>query len=182
MLRTPDDLLPGDAPGDIRRFVGYWITKAAGRAMPGFRDIDAVEVPWALPRVYVVSVVDDGADFVYRLAGEAINQRYNGALAGKRVSDLLEAGAAAEVSGRWRQVVEIPAACYVDSEHSTTRGVQIRARRVILPLGPPDGPPDHIIGMTVYEARSEAGGALISGAETHNIRWATLGAEGMSGR
>lgn len=178
MLRSPDDLLPENAPGHIRRFVGYWIAKAAGRVMPEFRDIDAVEIPWALPRVYVVRIVDGGTDFVYRLAGETINLRYKGALAGRRVSDVLEPHAAAAVIGRWRQVIESPAACFVDSEHPTNNGLQIRALRVILPLGPAGGPPDHIIGMAVFDSRSEATDALISGAEAHDVRWAPLVAEG----
>jgi len=175
MIHTPEDLLPSDAPADLRRFVGYWIAKAAGRAMPSFGDIDAVEIPWALSRVYVLRVVDGGADFVYRLAGEAINLRYQGAIAGKRVSDLLAPSAAADVIGRWRRVVETPAAYYVDSEHPTTSGLRIRGLRTALPLGPTGGPVDHIIGLTVFESRSETSNAVISGAETHDIRWAELG-------
>ncbi len=178
MLRTPEDLLPDDAPGDIRRFAGYWIAKAAGRQMPIFADIDAVEIPWALSRVYVVRVLDGGRDFIYRLAGEAINLRYQGAIAGKRVGDLLEARAAAEVFARWRRVVESPAAYYVVGEHPTTSGLRIRGLRIAMPLGPEGGPVDHIIGMTVFESRPAAGSAVISGAETHDIRWADLSAAG----
>ena len=174
MLRTPEDLLPDDAPDDLRRFADYWIAKAAGRRMPAFADIDAVEIPWALPRVYVVRVVDGGSDFVYRLAGEAINLRYQGAIAGKRVSDLLEASSASEVFARWRRVVEAPAAYYVDSEHPTTSGLRIRGLRIAMPLGPEGGPVDHIIGMTLFESRAAASTAVISGAETHDIRWVEL--------
>jgi hypothetical protein len=175
MLRSPDDLVPPGAPEDLRRFVAYWIDRAAGRLMPAFAEIDPVDIRWSLSRVYVVRVVDGGADFVYRLAGEAINLRYQGSIAGKRVSDLLEAGSAAEVIGRWRRVIETPAAYFVDSEHPTSSGLRIRGRRVALPLGPAGGPADHIIGLTVFEARSEAGGAVISGAETHDVRWVELG-------
>lgn len=175
MLRSPDELVPPGAPDDLRRFAAYWIARAAGRPMPAFRDIDPVEIRWSLSRIYVVRVVDGGADFVYRLAGEAINLRYQGSIAGKRVSDLLEADSAAEVIGRWRQAVETPAAYFVDSEHPTSTGLRIRGLRVALPLGPEGGPADHIIGMTVFETRSGAGGAVISGAETHDIRWVDLG-------
>ena len=107
MLRSPEDLLPADAPGDLRRFVGYWIAKAAGRPMPAFADIDAVEIPWALSKVYVVRVVDGGADFVSGLAGEAINLRYLGSLAGRRVCDLMTPEAAGAGVERWRRVVDI---------------------------------------------------------------------------
>ena len=43
--------------------------------MPSFGEFDPVDVPWALSRLYVVRVIDGGADFVYRLAGEAIHPR-----------------------------------------------------------------------------------------------------------
>lgn len=174
MIHTPKDLLPDDAPDDLRRFVAYWIAKAAGRPMPAFADIDAVEIPWALSRIYVVRVIDGGADFVYRLAGETINLRYQGAIAGKRVSDLLEASSAAEVFARWRRVVVSPAAYYVDSEHPTTGGLRIRGQRIAMPLGPEGGPVDHIIAMTIFEARTADRDVVISGAETHDIRWIDL--------
>lgn len=174
MLRAPQDLVPADAPDDLRRFVAYWIEKAAGQLLPAFTDIDAVQIPWALSRLYVLRVVDGGADFVYRLAGEAINQRYQGGLAGKRVTDLLQATAAAEVVSRWRRVAEGPAAYYADSEHPTASGLRLRGLRVALPLGPDGGPTDHIIGMTVFESASKSSGAVISGAETHDIRWVDL--------
>src|SRR3546814_12665218 len=86
MLRSPDDLLAADAPDELRRLVAYWIARAAGRPMPGLSDIDPVEIPWALSRVYVVRVVDGGADFVYRLAGAALTRRYPGSLAGRRLT------------------------------------------------------------------------------------------------
>ncbi len=182
MLRKPEDLLPSHAAADLHRFVAYWIAKAAGRTMPAFADIDAVEVAWALPRVYVLRVIDGGADFVYRLAGESINQRSQGGVTGKRVTDLLAPESAAGVIERWRQVVNGPAAYYVDSEHPTSNGLRIRGLRTALPLGAAGGPAvDHIIGMTVFESRAESGGAVISGAETHDIRWADLSDGGRPG-
>lgn len=178
MLRSPDDLLPGDAPPDLRRLVGYWIGKAAGRPMPGFTDIDPVEIPWALSRVYIVRVIDGGADFVYRLAGEAINLRYLGSLAGRRVSDLMAPESAAAIVERWRRVVRTPAAYYVDSEHPTASGTRISGRRVVLPLGPAGGPADHLFGMTVFEALNLAGTAPISGMREIDMRWVELGDAG----
>lgn len=178
MLSSPDDLLPGDAPPDLRRLTAYWIEKCAGRRMPAFADIDPVEVPWALSRVYIVRVVDGGADFVYRLAGEAINLRYLGSLAGRRISELMAPDSAAAITERWRRVVQTPAAYYVDSEHPTASGTRIRGRRVVLPLGPAEGEADHILGMTVFEALNLAGAAPISGMRELDVRWVALRDDG----
>ena len=175
MLRSPEDLLPADAPGDLRRFVGYWVAQAAGRPMPAFADIDAVDIPWALSRIYVVRALDGGGDFVYRLAGEAINLRYAGSLAGRRISDALAPDSARAVTERWRRVIETRSAYYVDSEHPTSIGSRLRGRRVVLPLGPEGGPPDHIVGMTVFESLNTGGTGAISGTDVQALRWVVLG-------
>lgn len=172
-LGASDDLLPADAPGDLHRFVDYWIAKAAGRAMPAFADIDPVEIPWALSRVYVVRVVDGGSDFVYRLAGEAINDRHGTSLAGKRPGDLFPPALTRQVLDRWQRLISEPAACCTESDHPTNAGRWIRARRVLLPLGAAAGPADHVLGMTIFEAPGTAF-ATFGEAGMLKARWVRL--------
>jgi len=175
MLRSPDDLLPASAPKDLHRFCAYWIGRAGARRMPAFEDIDPVDIPWALSRLYLVRAVDGGRDFVYRLAGEAINLRYAGSLTGRRIGDLFQPGSAETILERWRRVIDEPAAYYVDSEHPTSTGTRVRGRRVVLPLGPAEGPADHIFGMTLFEALSYPAGPPLTAAETLEVRWVGLG-------
>ena len=177
LFRSPDQLLPDNAPNDLRRFVAYWIARAGDRAMPSFTDIDPIDIPWALSRLYVVRVIDGGADFVYRLAGEAINDRHGQSLSGKRCSDLFPPTVTEQIFTRWRRLIAEPAGCYTDSEHPTNAGWRIRGRRALLPLGPPDGPADHVIGMTIFDSPS-VGPATISDAGVSDIRWVRLRAAG----
>lgn len=141
--------------------------------MPSFGEIDPVEIPWALSRLYVVRVIDGGAAFVYRLAGEAINDRHGQSLTGKSSADLFPPDVTEQIFTRWRRMIAEPAACYTDSEHLTNAGWRIRGRRVLLPLGPPDGPADHVIGMTVFDSPG-AGPATIQDAGVSDIRWVRL--------
>lgn len=149
--RSPDQLLPDGAPEDLCRLMAYWITKAGERPMPGFPEIDPVEIPWALSRLYVVRVIDGGADFRYRLVGEDIRERHGIPMAGKRPVDLFPAATAAAILERWRRIVTEPAACYTASEHPTRGGWRMRARRVQLPLGQKPGSVDHLLAMTIFE-------------------------------
>ncbi len=171
MLNAPVDLIPADAPDDLRRFVAYWLAKAAGRRMPTFDDIDPVDLPWALSRLFVVRSIDGGADFEYRLAGQQIYERHGGSIVGKRVGDLFRP--AAVILERWRRVVTEPAACYTHARHPTHTGLALRGYRVVLPVGPGGGPADHMVGMSVYAEGSSSDPAYAD-AEIIDLRWVTL--------
>lgn len=174
MLSTPDDLVPAAAPAVLRRFVGYWIDKAAGRPMPAFADIDAVEIPWALSRVYIVQAVDRGADFVYRLTGEELVWHYGVRIAGRRIGDLLAPGAAAGILACWRRIIGSTAAYYSVVQHMTTDGRALIGERVTLPLGPEGGAPDHIIGMTLFESVDPGQDLLLEERDVRHERWVAL--------
>ncbi|MEQ9334765.1 PAS domain-containing protein [Thalassobaculum sp.] len=173
MLDSPDDLVPADAPGDLRRLAAYWIARAAGRRMPCFEDIDPVDLPWALSRLFVVRAMDGGADFEYRLAGQEIYERHGGSIVGKRAGDLFRPAGAAAILARWRRVVTEPAACYTYAQHPTNAGQRMPGYRVVLPVGPADGPADHMVGMTVY-AKSAAIPVLQAETEIIDLRWVSL--------
>lgn len=172
-FRSPEQLLPDDAHDDLRRFVGYWISKANGRPMPTFEEIDPIEIPWALSRLYLVRASDDGEDFTYRLVGETIKDRHRTALVGKRPGDLFAAPLADRIVANWRNLIREPAACYTLTEHPTKSGALMRAQRVMLPLGPAEGIADHILGMTVFETPLGATGA-IDWAGPLAVRWLPL--------
>lgn len=175
-FRAPEQLLPADAPDDLRRFVAYWIDRAAGRTMPEFADIDPVDIPWALSRVYVVRVVDGGADFLYRLVGETIKERHGAPLAGRRPGDLFPPATTAHILERWRRIVAGPAACYTETEHPTNAGWRMRARRVQLPLGPAAGPVDNLLSMTIFEEPQMVPGE-VSPTGVVDLRWFELAVE-----
>jgi hypothetical protein len=174
MLRTPRDLLPDTAPGPLHRFVAYWLDKAGDRRVPDFRDIDPVEIPWALRQLYVVRAVDGGSDFVYRLSGEEFTWRYGFPIAGKRISDLLAPDAAAGILDCWTRIIRTPAAYYSVVQHLTVLGLPLIAQRVTLPLGPADGPPDHIIGMALFETVEARDDLLLEERDVRQARWVDL--------
>ena len=99
-FRLPEQLLPETAPEDLRRLVAYWIALADGRTMPEFADLDPIEVPWALSRLFV-----------------------------------------------------------------------LHGRRVVMPLGPADGPVDHLIGMAAFETLARS---RITDPGVIDVHWVAL--------
>ncbi len=76
-----------DAPL-LNELVAYWDAKRAGRMAPRRSDIDPAELQAHLPRLFLLDVLDAGADFRYRLIGTAIIQGMGRDSTGRRMSDL----------------------------------------------------------------------------------------------
>ena len=56
----------------IKQLVAYWEKKRGMRLAPCRADVDPVELRMHLPNIFMVDVLDGGADFRYRLIGAAI--------------------------------------------------------------------------------------------------------------
>jgi hypothetical protein len=69
--------------------VFYWERKRQGRLAPRRADLDPAEIPSHLPYFYIVDVVDDGADFLVRLAGTQIAASLPRDPTGKLLSEIL---------------------------------------------------------------------------------------------
>ncbi len=125
--------LPSEAAPPLHSLLALWESRRAGRDVPSRQDIDVLELrPW-LGWLTVMDMVDDGADFVYRVFGTSQAAQIGMDLTGRRAStcpavtpsflrNLREAAATARPIFGTR-VVEISA-----------RGYAYRWQRLILPL------------------------------------------------
>ncbi|WP_281684353.1 PAS domain-containing protein [Thalassobaculum salexigens] len=173
-ITVPLEALVGsDAPRAMHDFVKYWIDKRGEAWMPAFGDIDPVEIPWALSRIYVVDVLPDG-DFVYRLAGEAVAERYDRTLKGTRISDLFSDRSADLILERWRRVASGPSAYYSYTQHASIRGPSVTARRVMLPLGGDGRTADRLLGFAVFDEDERSQDQFSNGLITKDVRWSDL--------
>lgn len=83
--------LDRDAPdfGFFRPLFDYWEGRRAGRAAPGRRDIDPIDLPpLLLPHILLIDVEYSPLDFRYRLAGTASDSIHGQSLKGVRILDL----------------------------------------------------------------------------------------------
>lgn len=151
---------------DVRRLYGYWLARRADRLVPARGDIDPVDIPWALERLFLVSYDRAQDSFTYRLAGEAIAGFYGrGNIAGVGPDAFLEPDVAAMVHAQWSRVVAAtPAVLFGNGTvYKPVRDEWI-GQRLLLPLGEDGRNADHILGYTrVLERRAWRDGAAPQG-------------------
>jgi hypothetical protein len=146
----------------LKQAADYWRSRRGGRRFPARKDLHPREMAKFLRNMTLVKVVDGGADYEYRIVGDAQAQAYTIPLQGRRISEIaLTApwfGKVAEYtydyvrrSGeplvlRGRIGREFPEAKFVYYES------------LFLPLGPSDECVDHllIVSTNVFNAFSKS--------------------------
>jgi len=160
---------------ELHRLFDYWRERRRGRLMPSRRDIDPLEIAWALSRIFIVDY-DPARGPVYRLAGDDIAGVFgHGNLKGLRPRDFLPPDRAKIVEGLFMRVIEDCCAVWM-------RGlVYLRAdrlplgERLFLPLADgATGRADGVLGMTVVHSFSAGIPGDLSQAEPRYFRAATI--------
>ncbi|NIA67098.1 PAS domain-containing protein [Pelagibius litoralis] len=72
----------------LQRLFAYWQKLCRDERMPSRRDIDPVEIPDLLPNIFLLDVVGDGEDFVFRLAGTLVEDAFSMTLHGKSIAEI----------------------------------------------------------------------------------------------
>ena len=72
----------------LQRLFTYWQDLGAGGRLPSRRDIDPVEIPDLLPNIFLLDVIGDAEDFVFRLAGTLVEDAFSMSLRGKSVAEI----------------------------------------------------------------------------------------------
>lgn len=135
---------------DLIRLLDYWRGKREGRLMPAREDIDPLDIPWALSRIFLASY-DPKEGFRYRLAGAEVASVFGHSnLRGLAMTDILPPERAKFVEGRWaplvqeRAMIVMKGMVYLAAERTPI------GERLILPLADePHGPVTGAFGMTV---------------------------------
>ena len=91
--------------GDL---VAYWDTKRKGCMAPPRSAIDPIEIPRHLPHLFMLDVIDAGADFRFRLIGTEITRGLGRDSTGRHFSDLFQTQpkSLAKLLARFALVVE----------------------------------------------------------------------------
>jgi hypothetical protein len=166
-------LLPAEAPPLLLRFARFWLEQRRGRSMPVFADLDPTQMPWALALVFVVDRREDGTPF-YRLVGGQMERWLGGNLVNKTAHDVFKPAYAELLDRRWRRCFDEPAVCYVHSRHARRDGLSLQARRILLPVGETDPATRRLIGVTAFDRRHGAAGALEEENDEILTRWTPL--------
>lgn len=134
----------------LRKLLYYWASRRRGRLMPRRADIDPVDIPWALPIIWLYDYVPERQTFRYRLAGEEINQASNQTLRGKLLEEVLPARDLPMVRGRLLRMVQERLAGHGFGRAYLDHGGDAIAERLVLPLSEDGETVNVLLGVSAY--------------------------------
>lgn len=72
----------------LQRLFAYWQTLGGEGRIPSRCDIDPVDIPDLLPNIFLLDVVGDAEDFVFRLAGTLVEDAFSMSLRGRSIAEI----------------------------------------------------------------------------------------------
>ncbi len=149
---SPDGTeVPPPADPRVVRVLAHWRGQVRDGRLPARADIDPVVIARVLPNVSILDVLGDG-DFRFRLAGEALNERY-GSLKDRRLSELME-GAHLEITlEEHRSCVERRVAVFTRNTERTRQrlGDSQIFQRLLMPLAADGATVDALLVVMIFE-------------------------------
>ena len=113
----------------------YWLNLPRVAAIPHRDDVDPVQMPrQILPNVALLEILDDGADAVFRLAGQEFNENFGVSLKGKTTVELTEGDYRDYMLNHFRVLLDSCEAVYSESAFRWDFGGHLRTRRILMPL------------------------------------------------
>ena len=144
----------------VRAGIAYWQGLCRGRAYPARPDVSPSGMRKFLANTALVRVIDDGADYEYRIAGEAHVMSHGIPLQGKKMSELdgLDPAYRPVLKSLYDTVAKSHAPQGVRGAIKAADGapVHYKSESAFLPLGPDEKTVDHILVFTVYEGGNQA--------------------------
>lgn len=129
----------------------YWNGLRGERRFPARSEISPRPIVKLLPNTLIVQVLENGTDFKYVLVGDEVVRAYRTVLVQRRVSEIAADMPHAAMFWKtlYRRVFDngTPIAVRFRSGQDGESNF-IDAETVLLPLGPAEGPVDHIIAFT----------------------------------
>ncbi|MBU6298124.1 MAG: PAS domain-containing protein [Alphaproteobacteria bacterium] len=142
----------------VKLAANYWNTLRGSRRYPARQDLRPRDIAPILRNMVLAKVIDGGADFEFRIAGDAQVQAYGVPFQGKRLSEVGPQNNAfsASVRGIYRHVVESAAPIAVRGRMGAGfPNVKFAyCESLFLPLGPSDDVVDHILVFSTYVERT----------------------------
>ena len=140
MQEPPFDLmaLPASTRVDplIQAFADYWWSKHALRdAVPDRADLDPlIEVPDLVPHIFLMDVLDGGADFRTRLIGTQIVAHYGRDSTGRKISEMTSGIYLEAILGLFRDTIRAREPIYSVTNYLHPERDYLLVERLNLPL------------------------------------------------
>jgi hypothetical protein len=141
--------------------IAHWRRLRAGRRFPAKADIVPQQFGPLLGHVILVKVLDEGADYEYRIVGESLVPGFNENFAGRRLSEIIVS--APKFGLGLRMLYETVRTSGEPLGYRGWIGKDMKSAQfsyhenALLPFGPEDGEVDHLMVVSVIVARGPKG-------------------------
>jgi hypothetical protein len=140
---------------DLIRLAQYCETLAGPNAMPRRHDFRPQDVSWILGFLYVVEVIDGGADYRFRLGGVWLKEVYGAELECLRVSEFKEGDFKKTLRANYDAVIQSRKPIYARGLLLWSGGHSIKVERLMVPFVDDDGLPRMILGAVMSDVPPE---------------------------
>lgn len=159
MLAVPE---PSIAEHRLADVYDYWNRKRRGRAMPARADIDPVDIPHLLGRLYLVDTAETLGAFRFRLYGSALAQGFGRDRTGSQFHETPEIHGDAAVAGAYWRVYSDGLPDYVRGRPIAPDTTFRMYSRLLLPLSDDGVQVNMILGAIVFFFRADLEAARAS--------------------
>ncbi len=132
----------------LRRLLAYWLDKRCSRLMPPRTDIDPIDIPGALSRIWLCDYLPESGRFRYRLAGQQINTHWGYNISGKYLDEIMPTEHLEPAMTKLRNVAEGPAIVHDIGQVYLDEELFAKHERIILPLSDDGQTVSSILGAT----------------------------------
>ncbi|MCI5050430.1 MAG: PAS domain-containing protein [Rickettsiales bacterium] len=159
MLKMIKKRMKNMASGGSKRIneflMEYWVQKKGDRAFPLESEMDPSEMDDIWDSCFLVRIEDiEGAKYKYSYLGESLVEAYGDDIGNKEICEKLIYPTSMSLIHKFDEVVNTKQPVNEDSEFTNTKGMLIKFRSSMLPLGKDDAPDEvaFIIGGMKWKA------------------------------
>lgn len=112
--------------------------------------LDPVAIRACLAHIWLAQYLPDEDDFIFRLAGERVNEAWGASITGKRTDEFMPPASAATARQIYRRILLTPAVHVGYRRIEPAERQEKGAERLVVPLSDGAGGPWGIVGMSLY--------------------------------
>jgi len=159
------------APDLLTRFATMWLGRRQGRSMPAIGDLDPLDMPWALPHIFVLARNTEGR-FAFQIVGDVVATRLGGLVKSKTADMVLEPDYAQATEARWEEAAASRKIYFNGSYHHRADMWPVCSVRITMPLSSDGSTVDRLIGVAHF---SELVQGADRSADIGFLRWTGIG-------
>lgn len=148
-------LMQGTVHNDLLRLAQYCNHIAAGKPLAFRRDFDPFATGWMLGSMYMVKVLDGGADYRFGLFGESMREVQGRDNTGRLLSEIGIPGLTDTLRDEFDEMMLQREMLYRRGRLVWPAGESIELERLLIPLAGDDGEIGYILGAQHYQCPLE---------------------------